>query len=224
MKDLHYTNTECLNLGDIGVAQHESMKPHGLWYSIGDEWEEWCTGNMPEWLDRMEYCHELHIDKSKILVINSASDLLRFKHKYRCMHMDLWLGINWAKVAQDYSGIEIQNYHTLKRMEDYLWNDIWIYGWDINSGCIWDFTIVKGFDTRPTNFDLMQISGKRAKLTCKYEYEHESATYMLDGRTALIFQYKEGKNYHFCVKKFHGTGMSGIILKKEDFQWRMERR
>jgi hypothetical protein len=33
----------------------------------------------------------------------------------------------------------------------------------------------------------------------------------------LSFLYKEGEDYHFCVKKLHGCGRSGITLKREDF-------
>lgn len=33
----------------------------------------------------------------------------------------------------------------------------------------------------------------------------------------LSFLFKEGDNYNFCIRKLHGTGASGISLKKEDF-------
>jgi hypothetical protein len=41
--------------------------------------------------------------------------------------------INWPKVAQDYSGIEICPYQWKFRL-----NYMWYYGWDVASGCIWN--------------------------------------------------------------------------------------
>lgn len=47
----------------------------------------------------------------------------------------------------------------------------------------------------------------------------------LDKRTALYYLHKEKWDkekkyiYWFCVKKFHGSGVSGLCLIKKEFEW-----
>ena len=45
----------------------------------------------------------------------------------------------------------------------------------------------------------------------------------LDRRTALTYLHKGKKGskyeYWFCVKKFYGSGSSGIVLFKNEFEW-----
>jgi len=46
--------------------------------------------------------------------------------------------IDWGRVAEDYSGIEIAPYLYEARMKH-----MWYYGWDVASGCIWGKGVVK---------------------------------------------------------------------------------
>jgi hypothetical protein len=46
--------------------------------------------------------------------------------------------IDWNKVSKSYKGIQI-NYYSNKHRLDMLW----YYGWDCESGCIWDISCIK---------------------------------------------------------------------------------
>ncbi len=64
----------------------------------------------------------------------------------------------------------------------------------------------------------------KAKLKKSIQVERPDGTVeKLDRRTALIYlhTHKHGsKNeYWFCVRKFHGSGLSGIGLFKNEFDW-----
>lgn len=142
MRRIHNTASSKINLKRIyGFSDH--YKPRGLWYSIEDEWREWCQSEMPQWIKPNWF--SLDLDMDGILVIQSVSDLLRFQKKYRIL--EPYPQISWESVKKDYRGIEIQNYYELRRFfnslpggfRDYMW----IYGWDINSGCIWDLSCVR---------------------------------------------------------------------------------
>jgi len=121
------------------------MKPSGLWYSINNEWIDWCKSEMPEWI--RNYFYEIDIDESKILILSNENEIISFHQKYNKNIFDSKIirstfhSIDWNRVKKDYSGIEIQNYD----------NDImglrlaytWYYSWDCSSGCIWSENAVK---------------------------------------------------------------------------------
>jgi hypothetical protein len=142
MRRIHNTASSKIDLTrTYGSSSH--YKPHGLWYSIDDEWREWCQSGMPQWIKPNWF--NLDLNMEGILVIQSVSDLLSFQKKYRIL--EPYPQISWESVKKDYRGIEIQNYYDLKRFfnssaggfMDYMW----LYGWDINSGCIWDLSCVR---------------------------------------------------------------------------------
>lgn len=116
-------------------------KPLGLWYAVGDEWIDWCDGNMTEW--QHEHIFKLDIDMTDILHLNTDQKVLAFNTEYevkdeislRYMSMSR---IDWERVAQEYKGIEISPYAHRLRL-----NIIWYYGWDVSSGCIWDVSCIK---------------------------------------------------------------------------------
>ena len=119
----------------------KSIKPHGFWYSLNDEWKEWCTTEMPHWIFPNNF--ELDIDMSKILLIQSTIDIIAFQKKYVIEgHHQYDSFIDWGTVKKDYKGIEIQKYYHIKYMLGYNF-PIWFYGWDVSSGCIWDLSIIK---------------------------------------------------------------------------------
>ena len=128
-------NTDSIEM-DLGRTYQQSidMKPNGLWYSFNNEWENFCKIQQLEWVGKNNF--HLEIDYSKILLIENKTDLIEFILKYskKLYAMDM---IDWNKVSNDYSGIELKNYFTYRRM------CMWLYSWDMDSGCIWDLSIIK---------------------------------------------------------------------------------
>lgn len=50
MRRIHNTASSKINLKrTYGFSEH--YKPRGLWYSIDDEWKEWCQNQMPQWIN-----------------------------------------------------------------------------------------------------------------------------------------------------------------------------
>lgn len=119
-------------------AQEVRFKPKGLWYGIGYDWINFVTSNMPEW--EKDHVFELILDESKLIHIKNFDDMKDFDKKYG---VEYYFGyskrtkIDWAKVAEDYEGIEISPYvYEGRRIFE------WYYGWDVESGCIWGENIV----------------------------------------------------------------------------------
>lgn len=138
----HTTKKKSLSL-KIGYRQHiEAFKPNGLWYSLDDEWTEWCWGNMPAWVKK--HSHYLDIDQSKMLVIETLVDLQKFEDRFSVnLTISKYISLNWEKVSLYYSGIEIRNYHQLKYQIFSLdYKRLWMYGWDVNGGCVWDLSAI----------------------------------------------------------------------------------
>jgi hypothetical protein len=109
-------------------------KPRGTWYSLGEYWAAWLTSEMPHWWENYNHVYMLDIDYSKMLRINNEAKMIAFREKYE---VDSY-SINWERVAQDYSGIEII---------PMVWgaiNPLWYSTWDIPSGCIWNADAIKG--------------------------------------------------------------------------------
>lgn len=130
---IHNTDSIEINLGR-SYQQSIDMKPSGLWYSFNNEWEKFCKNIEPNWIGTFNY--KLEVDYSNILVIQNKEDLLIFIQLFskKMYGMDI---IDWYQVSQLYSGIEFKNYFKYKREAK------WLYGYDMDSGCIWNLDIVK---------------------------------------------------------------------------------
>lgn len=126
-------------------AQGHDIKPKGLWYGIDNEWLDWCEGNMEEWIKNEII--ELDVDLSKMLILETPDQLKAFsdKYSYEIIPHSTIKYIDWAKIAQDYSGIEIRNYYDLKYYDQFMRWEVWFMAWDVSSGCIWDLSIIKSF-------------------------------------------------------------------------------
>lgn len=140
MKRLHTTNKEEIDLTKQYSQIKNYFKPEGLWYGIDSSWLNWVINNMPEKMG--EYVFELDIDTNSLYRIYSTKDLLNFIKQYEIKAYPFTY-IDWDKLAQKYSGIEINNYHKIKN-EFRNFMHIWVLSWDVNSGCIWDLSIIKG--------------------------------------------------------------------------------
>jgi hypothetical protein len=112
------------------------MKPKGLWYACGFDWVEWCEGENFR-LEGIKHKFVLDIDFSDILVLDNNEKILDFSKKYGSDTKHEYVMINWKKVSEDYSGLEICPYSWGLRMKL-----MWYYGWDVASGCIWNKDVV----------------------------------------------------------------------------------
>lgn len=107
-------------------------KPVGFWYSIDGDWERWCKGEMPDWIEgRMVY--RVSLNGERIMRLNGAADILRFHHEYGRMERRDRVP-DWIKVAQSFDGIEIAPYCWELRLD---FDVGWYYPWDAASGCLW---------------------------------------------------------------------------------------
>jgi hypothetical protein len=131
-----------------------SRKPWGLWYSIGNDWLNWCNDNRPDWI--CKNIIELNIEVGKLIVIKTVDDLKAFQIAFEnpCDDNE-FANINWSKVAEQYSGIEVRNFSKIKEEMDWLeqithW---WFIGLDVSSGCIWDLSIIRSYKTREVDIE-----------------------------------------------------------------------
>jgi len=122
------------------------FKPHGLWYSINNEWLDWCCSEMPDW--KAQNIIKIEIDEKNMLIIASEEDFRWFKRNFfkpSSQKHDLGF-VQWNKVKTIYDGIEIQNYHAIKDANRFSLpglDDLWLCTWDVSSGCIWNLKVIK---------------------------------------------------------------------------------
>jgi hypothetical protein len=128
---------ESLSFDVNTIGQQElRRKPKGLWYGIGDSWIKWVKSGMPNWDHKNVY--RLDIDDSKMKVIRNYGELIAFDREYGTK--ETYNGdrmIDWVKVAEKFSGIEIAPFIFEGHM-----NIEWYYGWDVASGCIWSSGVI----------------------------------------------------------------------------------
>ncbi len=119
-------------------------KPDGLWYSfsLGQGWMRRQMDNYG-WLEAYKYILYLDVSPLNILQIKSAKQASDFLDKYAAT-----IGkIDWPRIASEYDGIEILNlsswaYHNNEIRQQF-------YGWDIDSGCIWNTRNLKVIKVKP---------------------------------------------------------------------------
>ena len=127
----------------IQAQVNHGMKPVGLWYSVGKEWEEWCEAEGFQ-AERLTHVYELNVDEGRILRITTQQELLDFTAKYETLDGTGW-NINWQAVAEEWDGIEISPYQYGCRLDSMT---RWYYGWDVASGCLWGPEALKGAKAR----------------------------------------------------------------------------
>ena len=128
--------------------QTVGMKPEGMWYGVGTSWIEWVESEMPE--KAHDNVFKLDIDESKVLLIDDYSKFDVFEKEYSTDLLEV-LGVNsllgrigfnnmidWKKVSEKWSGIEISPYLYKYRLQKF-----WYYGWDCASGVIWKPDAIK---------------------------------------------------------------------------------
>jgi len=129
-------------------------KPRGLWYGCGREWLDYCEDNV-HGKGEQEYVYALTLDFSKMIVVKDAQTIQSFHEKYKAPPAGTWgaavYHIDWQKVAQDYSGIEICPYNDFGRTH----LRAWYRNWDVASGCVWDSAALQNVQllASPTGVD-----------------------------------------------------------------------
>ena len=115
--------------------QSIGFKPDGLWYACGDSWYNWIKDEKMQSVYPSKYLYKLLLYRGvindKLLVIDTLKKFDSFNKKYGTKNK-----INWKKVMNDYSGIEICPHFKSRK-------NLWYLTWDIASGCIWDISIIK---------------------------------------------------------------------------------
>jgi hypothetical protein len=132
--------TDIKNISQDGLV---FGKPNGLWYSFGVSWINFVEMEFSdEYFSNKKFAYKIYPNMDKIKVLRTKEDVYNFTSKYLILSDPIkeLYDIDWKRVADDYSGIEIPTYDELD-MRD--WHQInknrfyWLYPWDVPSGCIW---------------------------------------------------------------------------------------
>ena len=140
---------EITAIKDIPQGNSAWGKPRGLWYAFGDSWIHYTKTEFGDdshhSFKSKTHAYKIYPDFSKIIVLKTKNDVDGFVKAYLQKEPDKYnhYDIEWGKVANDYSGIEIPTYRSLGMRG---WHDnnqdsknryYWLYTWDVPSGCIW---------------------------------------------------------------------------------------
>jgi len=157
------TNSDSQELDLNKKYQQRQMtnKPVGLWYQIDDSWNEWCNSEMPHWVK--EHNIIIDVNMADIIVFNDyPTEITAFSEKFKDTTMPSFYGddeiraIDWNRVIRESGkkGIEIPNIENVNHRDGKL---SWIYGWDVDSGCIWDLSAIRTY--RAENCDSYKEGG-----------------------------------------------------------------
>lgn len=134
----HYSNMPVTEIyGPLEAAEPRLVgKPNGFWLSDcdeGDGWYEWCEK------ESFRQNHNIWrttvmVDMTNILLLNTALAIRYFHIKYGGDRESSY-SVDWAAVANKYSGIVISPYQWELRISD--------IGWYCASGCIWDTNVAR---------------------------------------------------------------------------------
>jgi len=143
---------------DKKITQKILQKPFGLWYGIKHYWIMFFTDSK----NKLEYdlpkyhLYEIELDKNiftkldeknkdKILKIQTYDEIIDFSKKYgKEMNFKYKLP-DWKKVSNDFGGIEISK--LIKKAHTTLnYKTGWYCGWDVPSGCIWNYNTIKNIN------------------------------------------------------------------------------
>ena len=122
-----------------GVAN----KPYGLWFARGDGWMQFIDRNHFGIIGKQ--AHKLNLNTSEIAQVNKNT-IKDFEKKY-LVGKDFFNDlspiygdgvIDWKKVAEDYSGVEV-NLESFGESRPK-----WLTGWDITSGALWNDKALNG--------------------------------------------------------------------------------
>lgn len=130
-------------------------KPDGFWLSDDSDfgWKEWCKGEKFRVGELKRRIH-FRCDTKRWLVIRTKEELKAFELKYlkpdkiylnsnlpKSMLDDLrFMGrIDYTAIKRSYRGLLITPY----RWDCRHGGNIWYYGWDCASACVWDLSTIR---------------------------------------------------------------------------------
>lgn len=90
------------------------------------------------------FIYKLYLDMSKIIILDTEDSYKDFTKKYSTNN-NYPDNINWDLVSKEYKGIEFPNYEQIGANSLYSESIEykWTYTIDVNSGCIWDGSVIK---------------------------------------------------------------------------------
>jgi hypothetical protein len=115
---------------DPNITTCKFTKPIGLWVSFEENrngWFGWCIQEDFR-VQNLNYHVQLDLSNLNLLVIESSSDIEQFNKRYVVNGIP-----KWSDIIQKYDGIIIPNY-----LYEYRYKYSWYYGWDCDSGSIWN--------------------------------------------------------------------------------------
>lgn len=131
-------------------------KPDGFWLSDDSDfgWKEWCKGSRFR-AKAVKHKIRFRCDTENWLVISSAEDFIRFEKRYLKLDprykkakllepyaLQFHGSIDFRAVKKKYGGLLITPYRNDFRLRLDCGN-IWYYGWDCASGCVWDLASIR---------------------------------------------------------------------------------
>ena len=102
-------------------------KPNGLWYSVGNEWLEWCIAEDFTDIIYNRKLYEITLNTNQMLFIKNAEEMRAFNKAFKMKEKNenkvfFHDRIDWLKVSKKYSGIEIAPYQYEFRLDNqFFW-------------------------------------------------------------------------------------------------------
>lgn len=98
-------------------------KPGGFWWEVDGAWR---ARLRREGTSSQVFMHAVELGESNVLRLVNGADIRAFDARYRIPG-----GIDWARVAEHYDGVEIAPYRLPRLAPTWLWT------WDCASGVLW---------------------------------------------------------------------------------------
>ena len=141
MKFVHYSDKKFRLNKKKKYEQSLDHKPFGFWLSsenVDTSWELWCKreGFNLKGLRVKKY---YKVDMIKLLQIHNEDEMYKFVNEYGTSLYGTSLKscvIDWKKVSSKYCGIYIPYNYKLRFEYSFY------YGWDVDSVCIWDLSVL----------------------------------------------------------------------------------
>lgn len=146
----HWSNNKIEELkSGSGFDESRYDKPKGLWVSVDDDddWPQW--NELNGFLDRStQYQYQVTLKKDHdVLILNSYEDIEAFSDMFDMFHEGYpwswqdrrYRGLNWKEIGRLWQGIVIAPFsYKARRLISWYW------GWDCESGCIWNMAAIEG--------------------------------------------------------------------------------
>lgn len=123
--------------------QSVGRKPSGLWLSVDEDWQRWCTAEgMDSWLGDV---FGVDVDEPRLKVITTADELDAFHDDYGVPWKEYALegqaAPDWPRLATEHAGIVIAPCIRSRHLGGSVGR--WYYGWDCASACVWDLSAIR---------------------------------------------------------------------------------